>query len=68
MPMYNLTEYSDNYAKKTGRLWQYSKDIPARNDNNEIVVFTRNNLTDSFKNLKQKSQVKLEIMEQKMLK
>ena len=37
--------------KKTGSLWQYCKDIPARNDNNEIVVFTRNNLTDSF-NLK----------------
>ena len=34
--------------KKTGSLWKYSKDIPARNDNNEIVVFTRNNLTDSF--------------------
>ena len=48
MPMYNLTKYSDNYAKKTGSLWKYSKDIPARNDNNEIVVFTRNNLTDSF--------------------
>ena len=48
MPMYNLIEYSDNYAKTTGSLWQYSKDMPARNDNNEIVVFTRNNLTDSF--------------------
>ena len=48
MPMYNLIEYSDNYAKITGSLWQYSKDIPARNDNNEIVVFARNNLTDSF--------------------
>ena len=48
MPMYNLIEYSDNYAKTTESLWQYSKDIPARNDNNEIVVFTRNNLTDLF--------------------
>ena len=48
MSMYNLIEYSDNYAKTTGSLWQYCKDIPARNDNNEIVVFTRNNLTDSF--------------------
>ena len=53
MPMYNLIEYSDNYAKKTGSFWQYSKDIPARNDNNEITVFTRKNLTDSF-NFKQK--------------
>ena len=48
MPMYNLIEYSDSYAKTTGSLWQYCKDIPARNDNNEITVFARNNLTDSF--------------------
>ena len=48
MPMYNLIEYSDNYAKTTGSLWQYCKDISTRNDNNEIVVFGRNNLTDSF--------------------
>ena len=48
MPMYNLIEYSDYYAKTTGSLWQYCKDIPARNDNNEVVVFTRNNLIDSF--------------------
>ena len=33
IPMYNLIEYSDNYEKTTGSLWQYCKDIPARNDN-----------------------------------
>ena len=48
MPMYNLIEYSDNYAKTTGSLWQYCKDIPARNNNNQIVNFAVNNLTDSF--------------------
>ena len=48
MPMYNLIEYSDNYAKTTGSLWQYCKDIPARNNNDEIVIFTEGNLTDSF--------------------
>ena len=48
MPMYNLIEYSDNYAKTTGSLWQYSKDIPARINNNQIVNFGTNNLTDSF--------------------
>ena len=47
MPKYNLIECSDNYAKTTGSLWQYCKDIPARN-NNQIVNFTANNLTDSF--------------------
>ena len=48
MPMYNLTECSDNYAKTTGSLWQYCKDIPARNNNDEIAAFDTNNLTDSF--------------------
>ena len=48
MPMYNLIEYSDNYAKTTGSLWQYCKDIPSRNNNNQIINFAANNLTDSF--------------------
>ena len=48
MPMYNLIEYSDNYAKITGSLWQYCKDIPAGDNNNEITEFTAGNLTDSF--------------------
>ena len=48
MPMYNLTEYSDNYVKTTGSLWQYCKDIPARNNNNEITEFTGGNTNDSF--------------------
>ena len=49
MPMYNLIEYSYNYAKTTGSLWQYCKDIPSRDANDEITVFNANNLTDSFK-------------------
>ena len=31
MPMYNLIDYSDNYAKASGSLWQYYRDEP--NDN-----------------------------------
>ena len=31
MSMYNLIEYSDNYAKTTGSLWQYFKDEPEDN-------------------------------------
>ena len=31
MPMYNLKEYSDNYAKTTGSLWQYFRDEPDDN-------------------------------------
>ena len=49
MAMYNLIEYSDNYAKTTGSLWQYCKDIPARDANDEITEFRRSNTTDSFK-------------------
>ena len=49
MPMYNLTEYSDNYSKTSGSLWQYCKDIPAVNNAGNIVDFTATNTTDSFK-------------------
>ena len=48
MPMYNLIEYSDNYAKTSGSLWQYCKNIPPVNNNNAIIDFTRANLTNSF--------------------
>ena len=48
MPMYNLIEYSDNYAKTSGSLCQYCKDIPARINNNEITEFTGGNTTDSL--------------------
>ena len=48
MPVYNLIEYSDNYAKTSGILWQYCKDIPAINNNNNNINFTGSNLTDSF--------------------
>ena len=48
MHMYNLIEYSDNYAKTTESLWQYCKDIPAGDANNEITEFRRGNTTDSF--------------------
>ena len=37
MPMYKLIEYSDNYAKTSGSLWQYCLDIPAVNNNNAIA-------------------------------
>ena len=41
MLMYNLIEYSDNYSKTYGNLWEYCKEIPAVNDNSEIVNFRR---------------------------
>ena len=38
MPMYNLIEYSDNYSKTSGSLWQYCKDRPAVNNNGNILM------------------------------
>ena len=46
--MYNLIEYSDNYSKTSGSLWQYCKDIPAVDDNDTIVDFNGANATDLF--------------------
>ena len=48
MPMCNLIEYSDNFSKISGSLWKYCKDIRAVDNNNAIVNFTDDNLTDSF--------------------
>ena len=46
--MYNLIEYSKNYSKTSGSLWQYCRDIPAVNNNGDIVNFNGANATDSF--------------------
>ena len=48
MPMYNLIEYSDDYSKTSGSLWQYCKEIPAVNNDGDIVDFNGANATDSF--------------------
>ena len=45
--MYNLIEYSDNYSRTSGSLWQYCKDIHANNYGN-VVDFNGANATDSF--------------------
>ena len=45
--MYDLIKYSD-YSKASGSLWQYCRDIPAVNNNNNIVDFDGANATDSF--------------------
>ena len=48
MPMYNLIEYSDNYSKISGSLWQYYKDTPGVDDDGDIEDFDGTNATDSF--------------------
>ena len=35
MPMYNLLEYSDNYADSSGRLWQFKRD--EQNITNDVI-------------------------------
>ena len=48
MPMYNLIEYSENYSKTSGSLWQYCKEIPPVNNDGDITDFDGANATDSF--------------------
>ena len=48
MPIYNLIEYSDNYSKTYGSLWQYCKEIPAIDDDGDIADFSGANATNSF--------------------
>ena len=49
MPMYNLIEYSDNYSKKLGSLWQYYRDEPVLTDAGTIANFHSANKSASFK-------------------
>ena len=46
--MHNLIEYSDNYSKTSGSLWQYCKEIPAVDNNGNIDDFNGPNATDSL--------------------
>ena len=49
MPMYNLIEYSNNYSKTSGNLWQYYRDEPVLNDNAVINNFPGNTASFKFK-------------------
>ena len=61
MPMYNLIEYSYNYSKTSGSLWQYCKEIPAIDNNGKIVDFNGANSIESL-NYKTKITVGLMMM------
>ena len=45
MPMYNLLEYSKNYRKRTGNLWNYYRDEPSSS-----IGIGANNITHSILN------------------
>ena len=43
MSMCNLIGYSDNYLKTSGGLWEYYRDEPSLDNNDNFVDFTRTN-------------------------
>ena len=47
--MYNLIQYSDVYSKTSGSLWQYYRDEPAIDNNNNIIDFPVYSNSISFK-------------------
>ena len=49
MPMYNLIEYSNNYSKTSGSLWQYYRYEPALNNAGALVDFPGNSASFKFK-------------------
>ena len=50
MPMYNLLEYSKNYKKTTGSLWNYYRDEPnSSTDDNEIMRSILNSESFDYK-------------------
>ena len=49
MSMYNSIEYSDNYSKTSGNLWQYYRDEPALTDAGVISNFHATADSASFK-------------------
>ena len=47
--MYNLIEYSDNYLKTSGSLWEYYRDEPALTDAGTLTKFDAADNRASFK-------------------
>ena len=49
MPMYNLIEYSNNYADSSGSLYQFKRDESPMNDNNPLNVALDNSTSFKYK-------------------
>ena len=62
MPMYNLIEYSDNYAKTTGSLWQYFRDEPVDDDDIEDSKSFKSKIKITGKTPKNNNEKDVEIM------
>ena len=52
--MYNLINYSDNYSKTSGSLWQYYRNKPPLFNVGDIANFHDANNSVPFKNKKKK--------------
>ena len=60
MPMYNLLEYSDNFSKTSGNLWNYYRDEvnDSANENNDVNSYRiNNNKTVTSKFFKYKTKI-----------
>ena len=66
--MWNLIEYSDNYFKASGSLWQYYRNEPFLNADGAVDNFLLITITVVYLNLKQKQQAEQEMMVEKTLK
>ena len=53
MSMYTLIEYSDAYSQTSGSLWQYYRDEPALEINNNIIDFHNGNINSTLFTSKQ---------------
>ena len=53
MTIYNLIEYSDAHLKTSGSLWQYYRDEPALDNNNNIIDFLADNSNSASLEFKQ---------------
>ena len=49
MPMYNLIEYSDNYADSSGSLWPFKRDEQNMNNGNPADVTTDDSSSFKYK-------------------
>ena len=56
MSMYYLIEYSGVYSKTPESLWQYNRDEPALDNNNNIINFSANNNNNNSMSFKFKQQ------------
>ena len=45
--MYNLIEYSDNYSKTSGILFQYCGGVQVLDNDGEVIYLIESNFTDS---------------------